>query len=99
MEKAFVYDERALNAHVYWQMVQNGFVGVACEPNCIFQVCNQVPIFGFRLHDFIYGGSLADEVTEGYLRAWTQLGMISEAGHYSLVVQQRERVVMPSASP
>ena len=55
-------------------MVQKGYLGIACEPNCVFQICNQVPILGFRLHDTIYGGDIAQEVTEGYLRAWSEFG-------------------------
>jgi Linalool dehydratase/isomerase len=59
--KHFAYDENALNDHIYWQMVQSGFLGVACEPNCIFQIRNQPAILGFRLHDLVYGGDVAAE--------------------------------------
>jgi linalool dehydratase/isomerase-like protein len=40
----------------------------------VFQICNQVPILGFRLHDHLYGGQLAREVTTGYLDAWERFG-------------------------
>ncbi|WP_290051916.1 hypothetical protein [Amycolatopsis solani] len=88
----FEYDQRSLNERIYWNMVENGYLGVACEPFCVFQVCNQVPILGFRLHDHLYGGDLAAEVTQGYLRAWEQFGGgLNENGHFaSYVVQQNE---------
>jgi Linalool dehydratase/isomerase len=90
----FPYDERKLNEHVYWTMVQKGYLGIACEPNCVFQICNQVPILGFRLHDFIYGGDTAKEVTEGYLRAWSDFGILDAGGHYNIVVQEREHALV-----
>ena len=65
-EKRFVYDRDSLNDHLYWQMVENGYLGVACEPNCVFQICNQPAILGFRLHDLITGGNRAEEVVAGY---------------------------------
>ena len=90
----FSYDERKLNEHLYWTMVQRGYLGIACEPNCVFQICNQVPILGFRLHDMIYGGDVAKEVTDGYLRAWSEFGIIDANGHYNIVVQEREHALV-----
>jgi hypothetical protein len=88
----FEYDQRSLNERVYWNMVESGYLGVACEPFCVFQICNQVPILGFRLHDHIYGGDTAREVTEGYLRAWERFGgSVNENGHFnSYVVRNNE---------
>jgi hypothetical protein len=90
----FPYDERKLNEHVYWTMVQKGYLGIACEPNCVFQICNQVPILGFRLHDMIYGGDTAKEVTDGYVRAWSDFGILDSAGHYNILVQEREHALV-----
>jgi len=90
----FPYDERKLNEHLYWTMVQKGYLGIACEPNCVFQICNQVPILGFRLHDMIYGGDVAKEVTDGYLRAWSEFGILDSGGHYNIVVQEREHALV-----
>src|SRR5450756_2520811 len=89
-EKRFDYDERSLNQHIYWSMVQRGYLGVACEPNCVFQICNQVPIIGFRLHDLIFGGSMAEEVTQGYLKAWADFGVLNQNGHFNMMVMERE---------
>ena len=68
-EKCFEYDQNSLNDHIYWQMVQSGYLGVACEPNCVFQICNQPAILGFRMHDLINGGSIAEEVARSYEQA------------------------------
>jgi hypothetical protein len=92
-EKRFEYDERALNDHIYWQMVESGYLGIACEPNCVFQICNQPAILGFRMHDLVYGGSVADEVVRGYEQAWKEFGRIGENGHYHIMMSQDTRAV------
>ncbi|MBF2714678.1 hypothetical protein [Agrobacterium vitis] len=97
--KKFVYDERSLNDHLYWMMVEKGYLGIACEPNCVFQICNQVPILGFRFHDLVYGGSLAKEVTDGYQRAWSDFGIASERGHFRMMVQEIEKNLIPTEAP
>lgn len=98
-EKRFAYDRESLNEHIYWQMVRNGYLGVACEPNCIFQICNQPAILGFRLHDLITGGHRAEEVVTGYERAWADFGRLDETGHYNLMVLQDSKAVQPNALP
>jgi Linalool dehydratase/isomerase len=97
-EKHFVYDENSLNDHIYWQMVQSGFLGVACEPNCIFQICNQPAILGFRLHDLVYGGNVAAEVTRSYEKAWQEFGRVGENGHYHIMMSQDTRAVRPNVA-
>lgn len=89
--KHFQYDERSLNDLLYWKMVERGYLGIACEPNCVFQVCNQPPIIGFRFHDLVYGGSTAKEVTDGYVKAWAEFGMLDKNGHLNMMVLERER--------
>jgi hypothetical protein len=96
-EKRFAYDRDSLNEHIYWQMVENGYLGVACEPNCVFQICNQPAILGFRLHDLITGGSRADEVVAGYERAWADFGHLDETGRYNLFVLEDTKTVVPNA--
>jgi len=93
--KHFAYDERSLNQHLYWGMAERGFLGIACEPNCVFQICNQVPIWGFRFHDLVYGGDVAKEVTDGYLKAWREFGgVLTPDGHFNMMVLELERTVI-----
>ena len=40
----FVYDNRKLQKVILDQMEENEWVGVCCEPNAIFVVCNQYPV-------------------------------------------------------
>ena len=96
-EKRFAYDQDSLNEHLYWQMVENGYLGVACEPNCVFQICNQPAILGFRLHDLITGGYRAEEVVAGYQQAWADFGRLDDAGHYNLMILEDTRRVAPNA--
>ena len=89
----FDYDQNSLNEHLYWKMVESGYLGVACEPNCVFQICNQPAILGFRMHDLLTGGDLAEEVTRGYERAWAQFGRLGENGHYNVMLSEDTRAV------
>jgi hypothetical protein len=98
-EKRFEYDQNTLNEHVYWLMVQSGYLGVPCEPNCIWNICNQPAILGFRMHDFISGGSTADEVTRGFEQAWKQVGtgMLDQAGRYTMMIMEDSKTPVPNA--
>lgn len=98
-EKRFAYDRDSLSEHVYWQMVENGYLGVACEPNCVFQICNQPAILGFRLHDLITGGTRADDVVAGYEKAWADFGRLDAGGHYNMMISEDTRVVRPNEAP
>lgn len=98
-ERRFEYDQNSLNEAVYWQMVESGYVGVACEPNCVFQICNQPAILGFRMHDLVNGRSVAAEVTEAYQKAWEQFGRLGANGHYNMMVMEDSHVVRGNAGP
>jgi hypothetical protein len=95
-EKRFEYDQNTLNEHIYWLMVENGYLGVPCEPNCIYQICNQPAILGFRMHDILTGASVATEVTEGYERAWSEFGRLDENGHYNMMMAQDSKALVPN---
>ncbi|WP_133251041.1 linalool dehydratase/isomerase domain-containing protein [Mycobacterium montefiorense] len=94
--KRFTYDQNSLNEHIYWQMVQSGYLGVACEPNCAFQICNQPAILGFRLHDLVTGENVAAEVTRSYERAWSTFGRLDSTGHYNMYLAQDSRTTVPN---
>ncbi|MCP2256015.1 hypothetical protein LY13_004798 [Prauserella aidingensis] len=95
--KHFPYDQNSLNEHLYWQMVRSGYVGIACEPSCIFQICNHPAILGFRMHDVLTGGSRAEEVVTGYEQAWRDFGRLDPGGHYNMMVSGDTRAVRPNA--
>lgn len=95
-ERTFEYDRESLNEHLYWLMVRSGYVGVACEPNCVFQICNQPAILGFRLHDLLTGGNRAAEVVAGYEQAWSDFGRLDGSGHYNLLVTEDKKTIFPN---
>lgn len=98
-EKRFEYDRESLTEHLYWQMVRNGYIGIACEPNCVFQICNQPAIIGFRMNDLITGGNLAGEVVQSYEAAWKDFGRLDENGHYNMMILEDSRRVRPNEVP
>lgn len=85
-EKRFAYDRDSLNEHLYWLMFESGYIGVACEPNCVFQICNQPAILGFCLHDLITGNARANEVVADYEKAWADFGRLDDNGHYNKMI-------------
>lgn len=96
--KRFTYDQNSLNEHIYWQMVESGYLGVACEPNCAFQICNQPAILGFRLHDLVTGENVAAEVIRSYERAWSAFGRLDVTGHYNMFLAQDSQTLIPNRS-
>lgn len=40
----FEYDNRSLQDAILKEMERNGWMGVCCEPNLVFVVCNQFPV-------------------------------------------------------
>jgi hypothetical protein len=96
--KSFAYDQNSLNEHLYWQMVESGYLGVACEPNCVFQICNQPAILGFRLHDLLTGGKRAEEVTKAYEAAWRDFGRTGDNGHYNVMISADSRTLRANAA-
>ncbi|WNG25397.1 hypothetical protein F0U62_16260 [Cystobacter fuscus] len=98
LDRKFEYDQFSLNENLYWQMVRNGYLGIACEPNCVFQICNQPAIIGFRMHDLLTGGSTADEVSRGFRQAWEQFGgPVASNGHLYLYAASDTRTPVPNA--
>ena len=96
--EVFSYDQNSLNQRVYWNMVENGYLGVACEPYCVFLICNQIPILGFRLHDLLTGGSTATEVTQGYLNAWKEFGgFLDKDGRFNTMMRWHTQDVVPGS--
>ncbi|MFJ7949700.1 hypothetical protein ACIQ6K_39915 [Streptomyces sp. NPDC096354] len=88
----YEYSLSSLADNLYWQMAEQGWYGIVCEPNCLFLVCNQFPILGWRFLDLRKGTSVADEVTRAYSSAWEKRGMLNEYGEYWRIwfVQQDE---------
>jgi hypothetical protein len=93
--EVFEYSFSTLNDVIYWQMVENGWLGVACEPNCIFIVCNQFPMLGFRFHDLRKGTSIAAEAGESYRAAWADKGIFTSYGSFIFLLRQKQNEFLP----
>jgi hypothetical protein len=72
--RAVEYGLESLNDIIYWQLVENGFMGVACMPNSVFVSCSQFPIWGFRWQDFRVGTNRAEEIHANNQKAWNRYG-------------------------
>lgn len=42
--ETFSYDRQSLQEAILREMERNDWMGVCCEPNCVFVVCNQFPV-------------------------------------------------------
>lgn len=93
--EVFEYNFSDLNKIIYWQMVENGWLGVQCEPNCIFLVCNQFPMLGFRFHDHRFGEQIAEEATASYRAAWEDRGWLTENDGLIWFLRQQQDMIIP----
>jgi hypothetical protein len=97
--ETYEYQRSTLGDAIYWQMVENGWLGVACEPNCIFIVCNQFPILGFRFEDLRTGGARAQEATSQFAAAWERRGgMYTPEGSFITFLLVKQDVTVPLTS-
>ena len=48
-KESFHYDNRSVQAAVLAEMERSNWIGVCCEPNLVFIVCNQFPVSHMRL--------------------------------------------------
>jgi hypothetical protein len=48
--ETFTYHNRSLQKAILAEMERNGWVGVCCEPNLVFVVCNQFPVSSIDIY-------------------------------------------------
>ena len=44
-DEKFCYDRMGLQKIILEEMEKENWLGVCCEPNCIFVACNQFPVY------------------------------------------------------
>ncbi|KAJ7146380.1 hypothetical protein C8R44DRAFT_13492 [Mycena epipterygia] len=66
----FSYTRSTLQEAVLKEMERENWMGVCCEPNCVFVVCNQFPIIAMRYNDVRNGTNIVDDVLKKYTSAW-----------------------------
>ncbi|POS74368.1 hypothetical protein DHEL01_v207233 [Diaporthe helianthi] len=85
----FPHSRNTLQQTIISQLEKSGWMGVCCEPNCIFVICNQFPMIAMRYNDVRKGTDVVSGVLEKYQAAWKAKngGFISAdaAGDESLI--------------
>ncbi|KAF2168807.1 hypothetical protein M409DRAFT_20824 [Zasmidium cellare ATCC 36951] len=95
-DEEFVYDNRSVQREILRQMEENDWVGVCCEPNAVFVVCNQFPIIAMRLNDTRDGTSVVEGVLEKYQDALKRKKMVQDDGMYTLFYALDPGKALPS---
>jgi Linalool dehydratase/isomerase len=90
----YEYNRTSLQDAILAEFEKNEFLGVCCEPNCIFVICNQFPIIAMRYNDVRNGTNIVGPVVEKYVRAWEKRGMFDEQGQVVdfWLIEQQTRV-------
>ncbi|KAJ4360046.1 uncharacterized protein N0V89_000605 [Didymosphaeria variabile] len=81
----FSYTRRSLQQAIVNEMEREKWIGVCCEPNLVFIVCNQFPLLAMRYNDVTDGTKVFDEVLPKYQAAWTKKnGFVGDNGLFRL---------------
>lgn len=88
----FDYDFTKLTDVIYQQMEENDWLGVPCEPNAIFVICNQMPLLGFKFYDQVHNTNYAT-ATGKYMSSWQKKGWLTkEQSFISYYLVQQDKV-------
>ncbi|KAH7384026.1 hypothetical protein DE146DRAFT_681129 [Phaeosphaeria sp. MPI-PUGE-AT-0046c] len=69
---------------LFWGMGPEEFVGVCCEPNAVFVVCNQFPLIAMRYNDVRHGTNhVESEILPKYKEALAKKGLLGDDGLYA----------------
>ncbi|OAX80483.1 hypothetical protein ACJ72_05185 [Emergomyces africanus] len=76
----FEYDNASLQSAILEEMERGDWVGVCCEPNLVFVVCNQFPLIAMRYNDVRHGTNVIQGVLEKYQDALKKKNMVGNDG-------------------
>lgn len=68
--ESFPYSRSTLQDAILAEMERTSWMGVCCEPNSVFIVCNQFPLIAMRYNDVRTGSNVVGPVLEKYMAAW-----------------------------
>ena len=94
-DEVYDCDFRSLTRNIFDQMGEFEWVGVPCEPNCIFPICNQFPMIGMRFYDHRHGTDFATSATTNYATKWNELGWFDKDGQFNQTYKPRQRMMVP----
>ncbi|KAK3117725.1 hypothetical protein LTR53_000654 [Teratosphaeriaceae sp. CCFEE 6253] len=96
----FCYDTQSLQKAILKEMERNGWVGVCCEPNMVFVVCNQFPMIAMRYNDVRHSTHTIDDVLPKYKSAWVgKGGMVRDNGLFPDAWLEKQDFVLNAADP
>ncbi|KAJ5555594.1 hypothetical protein N7535_008029 [Penicillium sp. DV-2018c] len=90
-EETFSYTRTTLQETILADMESEGWVGVCCEPNWVFIICNQFPMIATRYNDVRNGTRIVDDVLEKYKAAWADKGFIGENGLFRRLYATKQK--------
>ncbi|VUC31003.1 unnamed protein product [Clonostachys rosea] len=93
--ETFKYNTQALQDNIFAEMEKNKWVGVCCEPNAVFIVCNQYPLIAMRYNDVRHGRNRIQRVLKEYQNAWDEKGMVTESGLYISWLLMNQNIIVP----
>ena len=97
--ETYAYDHGTLQRRIVEQFAEFHDLGVPCEPNNIFVVCNQYPLLAVRFRDAVDGTQHLDPMLASYRRAWDARGGVIDGRDsviWSLMVRQRQLIDYPT---
>ena len=97
--KTAEYSLSSLNDVIYWQFVESGFMGVACQPNEVLVTCNQFPLWGLKWQDTKSGGSRTDEAVDTDFRAWERFGAYKDGEETPFLWHAAQNKLSPARVP
>ncbi|KAJ6489608.1 hypothetical protein C8R47DRAFT_1014826 [Mycena vitilis] len=93
----FSYNRTTLQEAIIKEMERENWIGVCCEPNCVFVVCNQFPMIAMRYNDVRTGTNIVDGVLEKYAKAWeSQKGFLQDDGLFVDFYRTRQSQRIPA---
>ncbi|KAK7063673.1 Ldi domain-containing protein [Favolaschia claudopus] len=97
--ETFTYNRTTLQKAILKEMERENWIGVCCEPNAVFVVCNQFPLIAIRYNDIRTGTNLIEGVLEKYTAAWdAKNGYLQDDGLFVHCFQVKQRQRIPERS-
>lgn len=94
--RKFHYSISTLQNIILTEMEQNGWVGVCCEPNVVFVVCNQFHLLATRYIDARNDTTVLNEILPKYVAALEAKGMMQNNELIAALWMQKQDVVVKS---
>ena len=92
------YNHASVDDAIWRQMPEFQWLGIPCEPNNSFIVCNQYPLLGFRLFDAVHGLGRSTAALARYKQAWQGRGGLFNAQGvpvWSVMLKQDKTIWSP----